>query len=127
MSLVKRFTGMRLRDLQFEAIHAAPLPDTAGGELPDHCTPQAMTPTPARAAAARADIEACALTDALIDAADAEYKRREAVSKAAPALLAALEALAMRVDAQPWGSVWPGRPHAEMDAARAAIAEAKSV
>ena len=48
-----------------------------------------------------------------------------ALIAAAPDLLAALKALAEIVDAAQWGKPWPGRPHAEMDAARSAIARAE--
>jgi hypothetical protein len=40
-------------------------------------------------------------------------------------LVAALKELARIVVAQAWGSTWPGRPHAQMDAARAAISKAE--
>lgn len=41
------------------------------------------------------------------------------------ALAQALRQLAMYVDAYEWGLKWAGRPHAQMDAARAALATIK--
>ena len=43
---------------------------------------------------------------------------------AAPELYAALESLTQYVDSYRYNSAWAGRPHAIMDAARAAIARA---
>lgn len=43
---------------------------------------------------------------------------------AAPDLLAALRALTAVVESYEYGRPWPGRPHAQMDEARAAIARA---
>ncbi len=40
-------------------------------------------------------------------------------------LAAAAEALATYVDGYQWGREWAGRPHAQMDAVRAAIANAR--
>lgn len=44
---------------------------------------------------------------------------------AAPDMLAALKDLLAIIDAQRWGRPWAGRPHAEADAALAAIAKAE--
>lgn len=49
----------------------------------------------------------------------------DTVRDAAPELLAATRSLLAIVDRQPWGSRWPGRPHAQADAAQAAIAKAE--
>jgi len=43
---------------------------------------------------------------------------------AAPDLLAALTELLKIVETQRWSQPWPGRPHAQAEAARAAIAKA---
>lgn len=40
-------------------------------------------------------------------------------------LAEAVEALATYVDAYEWGRKWAGRPHAQMDAVRAALARAR--
>jgi len=55
-------------------------------------------------------------------AAAAEAVRIERIQKAGPALLETVLALKAHIDGLKWGQPFPGRPHAIMDAAEAAIA-----
>jgi hypothetical protein len=52
------------------------------------------------------------------------YEANARLIAAAPELLQALKALLEIVEKTKWGQPWPGRPHAECDRARAAIAKA---
>jgi hypothetical protein len=62
--------------------------------------------------------------DMLIRNDEDEIERLRAINAE---LVAALKGLLRVVHNQKWGSRWPGRPHAEADAALDAIAKAEAV
>lgn len=63
------------------------------------------------------DVEAAEVLRLMAAAPETADKLRE--------LTEAVEALATYVDAYEWGRKWAGRPHAQMDAVRAALARAR--
>lgn len=59
-----------------------------------------------------------------IDVVTIAAAKREQLRAAAPELAEALKALLAIVEAQQWGERWAGRPHAQCDAANAALRKA---